>query len=169
MSVAPRSRAIRRAISFPIVSIPVVDDHLTAVAASRLHLGDRRILRHHDDGLDVEQSRSERHRLRMVSRRKCNDATRALVPGQARQCVEGTAKFESAHALKVFALEKHFRARLLVGEARRQHRRAVCVTREAATRGLHVRVGRQAVRHIADGERASQAATHRIATDGRAI
>jgi len=121
-----------------ILGVAVVRDDGAAVAARRGDLRGRRILRHHDRRRNPEHARGQRDRLRMIARRKRNDAAAALFRIETRQRVECAAELERTHALQVLALEEHLRAERVVDRARRHHGRAVRVAGDSRRRGGNV-------------------------------
>lgn len=125
-----------------VFGITVVGHDVRTVAARGRDLGSRRIQRHDDRCGNTQQLRGQRDGLRMVARRKRDDARRALPLVELRQCVERAAKLEGAHALEVLALEEHLRAEHLVDGAGGQHGRHVCKALDPSCRCAHILVSR---------------------------
>ena len=99
----------------------VVQHDLGAIAARRGNLHRRRILRHNDGGGDAEQSAGQRHRLRVIARRKRHDALGSPIFRHQRERIESAAELERTRALKIFRLEKNLCAGAFVDAARGQH------------------------------------------------
>ncbi len=91
--------------------------------AAGLHRGDLDVRsghRHHDRRGAAEPLRRERDALRMVARRRGDDAARALGRREMRHLVVRAAQLEREHRLLVLALEKD-----AVAEPSRQRRREI--------------------------------------------
>jgi hypothetical protein len=69
--------------------------------------------------------------LRVISGRERDDAAPPLIIVELRQRVERATKFEGAHALEIFAFEKHFGAEFVVDRARGQDGSAMGGTGDA--------------------------------------
>jgi hypothetical protein len=95
---------------FAVFGVAVEEHHLAAVAAGGFHLHNRCVLRHDDDGTHAEQLGRQRNRLRVVARRKRDDARLALLRRELRQRVVRTAKLERTHALEALGLEEQLGA-----------------------------------------------------------
>ena len=73
----------------------------------RIELGVWRIGRHQNRCRAAMQARRQRHRLRMIARRKREHTTRSLSIRQRIDRVVPATKFECAHALKILSLHEH--------------------------------------------------------------
>ncbi len=76
---------------FAVFGVAVVGHHLRAIFARGSHLGCGGVFRHHDHGGHVEQAGRQRNRLGMVTGRKGQHATFALLRGELGQGVVGAA------------------------------------------------------------------------------
>ncbi len=93
-----------------LVEVLPVQDDLRAAAAGRRHLGQRRPLRHDDDGGDAELRRVERDAQAVVARAGRDDAAPALVGGELQEQVGRAALLEGARHLQVLQLDVDARA-----------------------------------------------------------
>ena len=101
-----------------VLSRSIVCHHFAAIGFSRAALDRRRIGRHDDHARDVEELTRQRHGLRVIARRKGDDAASCVSGREPGQCIVGAAEFEGAAALKVLALEEQVGAGAIVEETR---------------------------------------------------
>ena len=111
-----------------------------AVAFGGLALGGGGVARHDNGGANTEKLTGEGDGLGMVAGGKSNDAGSFLGGGEARNGVEGAAKFEGADTLEVFAFAEDFGADEAIQRARGRNGRDVGVTAEGFASGKDARV-----------------------------
>ena len=92
---------------FGFVKVRAVEQHFSAKTAHRVDFDIRGGNRHHDQRFQTQTSRRERHALRMVARRRGNDAARFLLIRQPGHHRVGTAQLKAVHRLAVFALHQN--------------------------------------------------------------
>src|SRR5262249_36189465 len=102
-----------------------VQHDLRPVRPRRVDLRSRRVLRHADDGPDAVAAGGERDTLRMVARRRADDATPLLFFGELRELVHRPADLVRASALEHLRLETDVEAGALAEETRGQQRRVI--------------------------------------------
>ena len=96
---------------------------LGAQAAHGLHLDGGRGARHHDAAAQPESPRGRGHALRVVARRRGDDAGLALSPVERRDGVVGAAQLEREHRRLVLTLEPDVAAEALAQRRRPVERR----------------------------------------------
>ena len=89
----------------------------------RSRLVTRRVRRHHDGRLHVEDLRRRRHALSVVAGGERDHAAAALVLRDRRELIEGAAELERAGPLQHFRLQKDLGAGALIEHGKRQQRR----------------------------------------------
>ena len=100
---------------FGFVKVGAVEQHFSAETAHRVDFDICGSNRHHDQRLQPQTSRRERHALGVVARRRGNHAARFLLVGQPSHHRVGAAQLKAVHRLAVFALHQND-----VVEARRE-------------------------------------------------
>jgi hypothetical protein len=108
-----------------ILGLPVVVDHLGAIALGRRHLQGGRVRRHQEDGRGSRELGGEGHALGMVARGEADHAALALLVAEGQELVERAANLEGAGTLEILALEEDVVAAPLVERAARDDRRMV--------------------------------------------
>ena len=123
---------------FAVLAVAVVEHDFRAIGLGALALGERRVRRHHDGRLHVQDLCRGRHALRVIAGGERHHAAAALVLRDRRQLVEGAAELERAGPLQHFRLQEDSCPRAFVENGERQQRRAHRKGRDHPRGGLDI-------------------------------
>ena len=111
---------------YAILAVTVVEHDLSAIAFRALSLGERRIGRHYDGSLHVQDVRRSSHALRMIAGRERDHAASAGGLRDRGELVERASEFKRSGPLQHFRFQENARSNAFVkarrGQKRRPHR-----------------------------------------------
>jgi hypothetical protein len=109
-----------------------------AVAPGGGDLGRRRVFRHANDRANAVNLCCERHALRVIPRRRANDAAPFLLFGHQRELVQGPSDLVRADALEELGFQPHIQPGAFGELPRRQQRGVLDVLCNAGARFLEI-------------------------------